>query len=164
MFVAEAPGRLGAELTGIPLYGDRTGLRFEELLAAMNWKRTNIFITNAVLCNPRNDAGNNDVPKKEEIKNCSGFLRRTIMEVNPKLIIALGRIALNALHAIHPHDLDLKSSAGKTVPWYARHLAVLYHPGPRTQVHRKWQLQVEDAVAVAHFAEQKLGIRREQSS
>src|SRR5579859_4259796 len=35
VFVAEAPGRLGAEKTGIPLFGDRTGDRFEELLRAM---------------------------------------------------------------------------------------------------------------------------------
>src|SRR3954468_9031221 len=35
VFIAEAPGRLGAEKTGIPLFGDRTGDRFEELLSAM---------------------------------------------------------------------------------------------------------------------------------
>ena len=29
LFIAEAPGRLGADKTGIPLYGDRTGDNFE---------------------------------------------------------------------------------------------------------------------------------------
>src|SRR5260370_8837994 len=62
MFVAEAPGRLGAERTGIPLFGDRTGDRFEELLGAMRWNRRDVFITNAVLCNPRDMKGNNGSP------------------------------------------------------------------------------------------------------
>ena len=57
LFVAEAPGRLGAQLTGIPLSQDRTGMRFEGLLKAMKWNRSSVFITNAVLCNPRDGGG-----------------------------------------------------------------------------------------------------------
>ena len=53
LFVAEAPGRLGADRTGIPLYGDRTGDNFEALLGNVGWHRQDIFITNALLCNPR---------------------------------------------------------------------------------------------------------------
>src|SRR5579872_2140647 len=73
MFIAEAPGRLGAEKTGIPLFGDRTGERFDELLEAMQWRRSDVFITNAVLCNPRDSNGKNDKPSSREIKNCSAF-------------------------------------------------------------------------------------------
>src|SRR5882762_2926606 len=62
LFVAEAPGRLGAEKTGIPLFGDRTGDRFELLLCEMGLARNEVFITNAILCNPRNEQGNNDSP------------------------------------------------------------------------------------------------------
>ncbi|MGH9433394.1 MAG: uracil-DNA glycosylase family protein, partial [Terriglobia bacterium] len=71
LFVAEAPGRLGAEVTGVPLFGDRTGDRFEEILKRMKLRRSDVFITNAVLCNPRDDDGNNDTPKRLEIDNCS---------------------------------------------------------------------------------------------
>ena len=39
MFVGEAPGRLGAEQTGIPFYGDRSGTRFGDLLMAMRMER-----------------------------------------------------------------------------------------------------------------------------
>jgi uracil-DNA glycosylase len=159
LFVAEAPGRLGAEVTGVPLFGDRTGDRFEELLRAMKWSRSKIFITNAILCNPRNVDGNNDVPSAEEVKNCSALLDRTIAVVDPSLVIALGRVALNALRAIHPHSLELKQHAGKVNKWGERHLAVLYHPGPRTQVHRKWELQLRDAKAVAAFAAKEFGIK-----
>jgi uracil-DNA glycosylase family 4 len=158
MFVAEAPGRFGAEITGVPLCGDRTGDRFEELLRAMNWSRSTVFVTNAVLCNPRNGQGNNDVPTAKEVKQCSGFLRRTIDVVNPLLVIALGRVALAALSLIEPHQFELRKFRGKVVEWNGRHLGILYHPGPRTQVHRKWQEQLQDAKAVARFAAGTLGI------
>ena len=50
LFVAEAPGRLGGDRWGIPLYGDRTGRNFEALLREAGPDRASIFITNAVLC------------------------------------------------------------------------------------------------------------------
>src|ERR1051326_4652051 len=53
MFIAEAPGRRGADRTGIPLVGDLSGRNFDLLLAATGLTRDEIFITNAVLCNPR---------------------------------------------------------------------------------------------------------------
>jgi uracil-DNA glycosylase len=39
LFVAEAPGRLGADRTGVPLFGDRTGDNFEALLGNIGWRR-----------------------------------------------------------------------------------------------------------------------------
>lgn len=152
MFVAEAPGRLGAERTGIPLFGDRTGDRFDELLGAMNWHRCDVFITNAVICNPRDAKGNNSSPSSIEISNCSSFLRRTIEMVNPLIVISLGRVALKALNSVGTHDLELSTSAGKLVDWHGRRLGVLYHPGPRTAVHRSWHQQLKDAETLASAA------------
>jgi uracil-DNA glycosylase family 4 len=159
MFVAEAPGRLGAEVTGIPLFGDRTGNRFEELLTAMEWGRSTVFVTNAVLCNPRDSNGNNDKPMAAEINNCSGFLQRTIVVVNPILVIALGRVALEALGAIEPHGCTIRGSCGSVVPWGQRHLGVLYHPSPRTQTQRGWEQQIADAISLAQIARQRLRIK-----
>jgi uracil-DNA glycosylase len=149
VFVAEAPGRLGAEKTGIPLFGDRTGDRFDELLHAMGLERNQIFITNAIVCNPRDENGNNDSPKGSEIKNCSQFLKRTIESVNPRVVVALGRVALEALKLVQSHDLTLRGDVGKIKNWGGRRLAALYHPGPRTVLHRPWQDQVNDAKKVA---------------
>jgi uracil-DNA glycosylase family 4 len=145
LFVGEAPGRLGAEKTGIPLFGDRTGDRFELLLSEMGLKRNEIFITNAILCNPRDEHGNNGSPSTSEIRNCAEFLKRTIETVNPRVVIALGRVALEALKSIEPHDANLKKDVGKIRPWGMRQLIVLYHPGPRTVVHRSWAAQLCDA-------------------
>jgi uracil-DNA glycosylase len=160
VFVAEAPGRLGAEITGIPLFGDRTGDRFEELLKVMDWNRSDVFITNAVLCNPRDERGNNDTPNRCEIANCSQFLRRTIELINPLLVVALGRIALASLKTIADHQCDLRTCAGKIMPWGARRLGVLYHPGPRTAVHRSWEMQLCDARRLATAAGTFLNLTR----
>src|SRR4051812_35615056 len=40
LFVAEAPGRLGADKSGIPLSGDRTGRNFAALLASASISRS----------------------------------------------------------------------------------------------------------------------------
>lgn len=145
MFIAEAPGRLGAAKTGIPLHGDRTGQRFDMLLSAMDLPRQSVFISNAVLCNPRDQYGNNSTPRREEIIQCSRLLRRTVDLVNPPVIIALGRVALEAVGLLCRHELALRDSVGKLVPWFGRRLGVLYHPGPRTAVHRNWSKQMKDA-------------------
>lgn len=150
--MAEAPGRLGAEKTGIPLFGDRTGDRFEELLQAMHWHRCDVFVTNAILCNPRDSNGNNGSPSSTEISNCSSFLRRTIDLVNPVVVISLGRVSLRALALVCEHHLQLRTSVGKLVRWYERRLGVLYHPGPRTAVHRSWHKQIRDAQTIAEAA------------
>jgi uracil-DNA glycosylase len=152
VFVAEAPGRLGAEVTGVPLFGDRTGDRFDELLSVMRWNRSDVFITNAVLCNPRDERGNNDTPTRKEIANCSRLLRQTIDVIDPLLVVALGRVALDALRAISDHEADLRTYAGSVIPWANRRLGILYHPGPRTAVHRNWSLQLRDAQKIAEMA------------
>src|SRR5260370_3094193 len=158
MFVAEAPGRLGAEKTGIPLFGDRTGDRFEELLRAMQWYRCDVFITNSILCNPRDLNDNNGSPTTTEISTCSSLLRRTIDTVNPLIVVSLGRVSLKALALVCEHNLELRAAVGRLVPWYGRRLGVLYHPGPRTAVHRPWSKQVHDAQTIARTAAPILSI------
>ena len=70
MFIGEAPGRLGADNSCIPFHGDKSGHNFEELLDFAKIDRSKIFVTNAVLCNPRDDQGNNSTPTKQEVQNC----------------------------------------------------------------------------------------------
>ena len=93
LFVAEAPGRLGADRTGIPLHGDQTGNNFEKLLGNVGWNREDLFITNAILCNPREENGNNGTPSFDEISNCVYYLAMTIELVNPDVVVSLGATA-----------------------------------------------------------------------
>jgi len=144
LFVAEAPGRLGADRTGIPLYGDRTGDNFDALLGNIGWRREDIFITNAVLCNPKQENGNNATPTPEEIANCSAYLEMVISLVSPDVIVTLGAAALNALDVLSPHGAELRDSVAQLVPWRKTRLFPLYHPGPRAILHRSLARQRSD--------------------
>lgn len=43
LFIAEAPGRLGADRTAIPLFGDQTGNNFQYLIDTIEWSREQFF-------------------------------------------------------------------------------------------------------------------------
>ncbi|HSH39894.1 MAG TPA: uracil-DNA glycosylase [Chthoniobacterales bacterium] len=144
MFIGEAPGRLGADASEIPFHGDRAGENFEDLLAFAGIQRSEIFVTNAVLCNPKDDAGNNATPSVREIANCAGFLRRQIDLVDPEVIATLGATALAALNAIEPHALSLSTHVRTAKRWNGRILVPLYHPGQRAMMHRKLAQQHTD--------------------
>ena len=145
LFVAEAPGRLGADQTGIPLYGDQTGRNFDVLLSSINWERAEVFVTNALLCNPRSESGNNDKPKIAEIRNCVRFLEKTIDIVAPRIIVPLGVKALDALASIEEHHIELRRHVGQDFAWRGIRLVPLYHPSPKVcSIHRSLNLQQDD--------------------
>lgn len=149
MFVGEAPGRLGADSCGIPFHGDRAGHNFEDLLAFAGMDRSRVFVTNAVLCNPRADGGNNATPNRVEVQNCSGYLKEQIDLVCPRIVVALGATALEALKLIHPHEFQLGIHVRTLNEWYGRKLIPLYHPGARAMVHRSMSNQRSDYQFVA---------------
>ena len=134
LFVAEAPGRFGAERGGVPLSGDASGRNFVRYLAAAGLAREEIFVTNAALCNPRTERGTNAPPSPAELRNCAPFLRRTLAAVQPALIVTLGNKALAALHLIAPHSYILSQHAAMAVPWNGWTLFPLYHPSPQVVI------------------------------
>ena len=163
LFIAEAPGRLGADRTGIPLYGDKTGDNFESLISNIGWKRKDIFITNAILCNPRNEQGNNCTPTQKELKNCAHYLEMTINLVNPEVIVTLGAKALESLSLITQHHLKLSEAVGEQSLWNGRILFPLYHPGPRALIHRSLSKQRSDYIKLAKVVDPIKGLRIQQT-
>jgi uracil-DNA glycosylase family 4 len=149
VFIGEAPGRLGADKFGIPLFGDQTGRNFEWLISSARISREAIFITNAVLCNPRGPDGKNGVPTRTEIRNCSAFLKSTLNIIGPEYVVPLGRVALSALGAVHPLELELRESVGRSFPWNGYKVYVLYHPSPRGFKWRSRAQQVKDYAKLA---------------
>jgi uracil-DNA glycosylase family 4 len=149
LFVAEAPGRLGADRTGVPLSGDQSGRNFDIFLAHAGIDRARVFVTNAVLCNPRGADGLNDRPRAAEIRNCSEHLRAQIGLLDPRWVVSLGRTALDALNLIEPHGLSLAEHVGTGEPWYERTLVPLYHPGGRAVARRGFAQHVADYAALA---------------
>ena len=130
-FIAEAPGRQGADRTRRPFYGDKSGENFQILLDSIGLRREEIFITNTVMCSPRTVTDANRKPTRSEIRNCSNLLRRQIELIDPGVIATLGSVALDALKQISPHDLKLKEHAGSVHNWNERLLVPLYHPSPQ---------------------------------
>jgi len=143
MFIGEAPGRLGAALTGVPFTSDQAGRRFQRLLATAGLDRSQVFLTNAVLCNPLRD-GRNRRPSVRDVTHCSPWLRTQIDLVDPHIVVTLGTVALAALRLIEDHPYELRRDVGRALPWYGRTLVPLYHPSPRTTGRRSWAQQVED--------------------
>lgn len=151
LFVGEAPGRFGAGVTGVPFSGDVAGARFERLLGAAGLDRRDVFITNAVLCLPLDAKGRNRTPRTSEVRNCSAFLSETIAAISPELVVAMGRVALGAVRRIEPVALDLKDAGRNPMRWNGRQLAVVYHPGARSQVFRSWDQQTGDWVQLGRW-------------
>ena len=150
MFIGEAPGRKGADRTRIPFSGDQSGVNFDRFLNSISLSREQIFITSAALCNPRTESGANRKPAQKELSNCSDFLSRTIKLVDPRLVVTLGSVALEALKRIHYHELNLKQNAAQIHEWNGRVLVPIYHPSPQVLAsHRRENEQLRDYQVVA---------------
>jgi uracil-DNA glycosylase family 4 len=134
LFIAEAPGRFGAEKGGIPLSGDASGRNFTRYLQSAGLTRGEVFVTNAALCNPRTVRGTNAPPTSSELRNCAPFLGRTLAVVQPDIIVTLGNKALAALHLIEAHLYTLRQHAATPVPWNGWTLFPLYHPSPQVVI------------------------------
>lgn len=150
MFIGEAPGRKGADRTRVPFSGDQSGANLDRFLGSIKLTRKEIFITSAALCNPRSESGANRRPTQKEIGNCSAFLRRTIAVVNPRVIVTLGSVALEALKRIQYHEFSLKDSAARIQSWNERVLVPIYHPSPQVLAsHRREAEQLQDYQVVS---------------
>jgi DNA polymerase len=95
MFVGLAPGRLGADRTGIPFSGDRSGFLLRRMIDQAGI--TSFYITNLVRCNPRDEQGRNRDPSRQEIANCRDYLSQEMELVRPRIVACLGRIAWREL-------------------------------------------------------------------
>jgi DNA polymerase len=133
--VGEAPGRLGADLYGIPFSGDRSGVLLQKMLREVGLSQSGptaviprlnrVYLTNLVRCNPRTVDGNNRAPTKEEMGNCANFLWREIQLLKPKVIATLGRHTTEVIVGQHV------SSFQYTKPIHDKGFLVfpLHHPG-----------------------------------
>ncbi|MEW5925667.1 MAG: uracil-DNA glycosylase [Candidatus Zixiibacteriota bacterium] len=91
MFIGEAPGR-DEDLRGEPFVG-RAGQLLDKILAAINFKREDVYIANILKCRPPN----NRDPQPDEMQTCMPYLMEQIRLIKPKIICALGRISAQGL-------------------------------------------------------------------
>jgi len=89
MFIGEAPGLVEDQLKR-PFVG-RAGQLLDKLILMIGWRRQDVYITNIV---KRRPPANRD-PLPQELEAYAPYLARQIEIINPKLIVTLGRFAMN---------------------------------------------------------------------
>lgn len=119
LFIGEAPGE-NEDLQGLPFIGN-AGLLLTEMIRALGLKRDDVFIANILKCRPPN----NRDPKVNEITACHDYLKRQQALINPKIIIAVGRVAAQKLLKSTAPMKELRGKVHKIdhIP-----LVVIYHP------------------------------------
>ncbi len=90
VFVGEAPGA-DEDAQGRPFVG-RAGQLLTKIIAAMGLKREEVYICNILKCRP---PGNRN-PLPDEIAACEPFLIRQLGVIRPRVICAMGSIALKS--------------------------------------------------------------------
>ena len=97
MFVGEAPGA-DEDKQGEPFVG-RAGELLTKIIQTMGFRRSDVFIANVLKCRPNMPAGvsGNRPPTSEEMETCLPYLRRQIELIEPKIIVALGAVAMRGL-------------------------------------------------------------------
>lgn len=121
MVIGEAPGA-DEDRQGEPFVG-RAGKLLDQMLLAIGLKRETVYITNIVKCRP---PSNRD-PKPEEAASCEAYLKQQIAMIQPKIILAVGRIAA---HNLLKTDQRVGAMRGKKFEYADTGIPVVvtYHP------------------------------------
>ena len=115
MFIGEGPGG-DEDRIGEPFVG-RAGQLMNKAFDILGIKRSEVYIANIVKCRPPH----NRDPEPDEINACMNYLRNQVIIIKPKVIVLLGRIALqNILGQEH----KITASRGK---WIEKK-GILYMP------------------------------------
>ena len=119
MFIGEAPG-FHEDQQGEPFVG-QAGLLLTAMLHALDLDRQTVYIANILKCHPPQ----NRDPLPAEISTCTPFLDKQIAAIQPKLLVALGRVAA---HYLLKTDMPLGEMRGKWHSYTDIPLLVTFHP------------------------------------
>lgn len=119
MFIGEGPGETEDKF-GRPFIG-KAGQLLDRIIEKMGHTRESVFIGNVVKCRP---PGNRD-PQAVEVAACLPFLRKQIAVLKPRVLICLGRVAMNSLMG---ENLPISRLRGKVFHFEGIPLVATYHP------------------------------------
>ena len=129
MVVGEAPGEQ-EDAQGEPFVG-AAGQLLDRMLAALGLGRGDgsgsgspaqqVFIANTLKCRPPRNRN----PSPEELAACRPFLQRQVALVQPRVILAMGRFAVQSLL---DSDAPIGRLRGTVHRWHGVPLVVTYHP------------------------------------
>ena len=147
LFVGEGPGQ-EEDRKGEPFVGRAVQL-LDNMLAAIELNRENTYIANIVKCRPPQNRN----PEKNEIESCLAYLEKQITIIRPKLLVALGKVAAQALIDTESPISKLRGALHESR--YNVPVFVTYHPAyllrkPSEKV-KSW----DDFKLIKEFLQQK---------
>jgi uracil-DNA glycosylase len=97
MFIGEAPGA-DEDRQGEPFVG-KAGELLTKIILTMGFRRDEVYIANVLKCRPDTPAGTpgNRQPTTVEMETCLPYLREQIELIKPKIMVALGGVAMKGL-------------------------------------------------------------------
>ncbi len=119
MFIGEGPG-YHEDQKGLPFVG-AAGQLLNTLLGEIGLDRSEVRITNTVLCRP---PGNRD-PLPDELESCRPYLTQQVELVDPKVIVTLGNFATRV---ILDTKMGITRVRGQRFPWNGRTVIPTFHP------------------------------------
>ena len=127
MFIGEAPGDK-EDLLSKPFVG-KAGKLLDELLQYVEFKRSEVYITNILKCRPPKNRN----PKSAEISACTSYLDRQIENIQPKIIATLGNFATSYILKKYQFKVEkIGKTHGKIYPLksvtFDCKIIPLYHP------------------------------------
>jgi uracil-DNA glycosylase family 4 len=119
MLIGEGPGA-EEDRQGLPFVGP-AGELLTRIIQAMEMKRDDVYIANVVKCRP---PGNRD-PQPDEVQACRGYLEKQVALVRPRVLVALGRVAAQALLG---NESPIGQLRGRWYQAFGVPTMVTYHP------------------------------------
>ena len=118
MFIGEGPG-FYEDRDGRPFIGP-AGHLLDGLLASIDLKRENVYITNMIKCR----APNNRDPLPVEIQSCGPYLDKQIELIAPRIIVTLGRYSFGKFFP----SQTISKARGRPQKWNDLVIYPMYHP------------------------------------
>jgi uracil-DNA glycosylase len=137
--VGEGPGAT-EDAQGRPFVG-QAGNLLNGILEAIEIPRQTVYITNIVKCRPPQ----NRKPLPDEIAACIPYLHRQLEIIKPKVILALGSTAAEAMLGVRKSLGELR---GKVHTYNGIPLIVTYHPAALLR-NPNWKKPTWDDVRIA---------------
>jgi DNA polymerase len=117
-------------------------------LEAAGIDRQQVYITSCVKCRPPN----NRTPRKNELDVCQkAWLNEQIELVNPRIIVLLGRVAVQQLLQ---DPRSLRRTHGETVERDGRRYLLTYHPAVAFRVPETEDSMIEDMATLRQVVDQ----------
>jgi uracil-DNA glycosylase family 4 len=125
MFIGEAPGA-DEDMQGEPFVG-RAGDLLTKIIQTMGFRRDEVYIANVLKCRPDIPAGapGNRQPTPIEMNTCLPYLREQIDLIKPKIVVALGGVAMKGLLG---KDDPMKNMRGRWHTFQSIPVMATFHP------------------------------------